>query len=69
MEQHSGHKTSTSKISKACDILKSKKRHDGGDVTELAFPPRLNKHNDVIYGEVLGYSSDQLAELRNRGLI
>ncbi len=36
---------------------------------ELSFPPRLGEHNDVIYGEVLGYSRNQLAELCSRHVI
>ena len=42
---------------------------NGGDASELSFPPRLGEHNDVIYGEVLGFSSEQLAELRSRQVI
>ncbi len=38
-------------------------------VSELSFPPRLGEHNAAIYGEVLGYNSDQLAELRSRQVI
>lgn len=42
---------------------------NGGDASELSFPPRLGEHNALVYGEVLGYSSDQLAELRSRRVI
>lgn len=42
---------------------------NGGDVTELAFPPRLGEHNAVIFGEALGYSPEQLAALKARGVI
>ncbi len=41
----------------------------GRDAAELSFPPRLDEHNDVVYGEALGYSSDQLAELRSQRVI
>jgi formyl-CoA transferase len=41
----------------------------GRNAAELSFPPRLGEHNDMIYGEVLGYNSNQLAELRNRNVI
>ncbi len=35
----------------------------------LGYPPRLGEHNASIYGEVLGYSTDQLADLRSRQVI
>ncbi len=38
-------------------------------VSELSFPPRLGEHNATIYGDELGYSSDQLVELRSRRVI
>ncbi len=38
-------------------------------LSELSFPPRLGEHNASIYGEVLGYSRDQLAELHSRQVI
>ncbi len=41
----------------------------GGGMAALSFPLRLGEHNDMIYGEVLGYSHDQLADLRARCVI
>ena len=38
-------------------------------MSELSFPPRLGEHNEVVYREVLGYDSERLAMLRERGLI
>lgn len=35
----------------------------------LTFPPRLGEHNEAIYGEVLGYGPEQLADLKARGVI
>ncbi len=32
-------------------------------------PPRLGEHNEEIYGGLLGYSSEQLAELERKGLV
>jgi hypothetical protein len=35
----------------------------------LSFPPRFGENNRQIYGEQLGYSDDQLADLKERGII
>ncbi len=35
----------------------------------LPFPPRLGEHNTKVYGEVLGYDVEQLAALRERGVV
>jgi crotonobetainyl-CoA:carnitine CoA-transferase CaiB-like acyl-CoA transferase len=40
-----------------------------GAPPELAFPPRLGEHNDAIYGGVLGYPPERLADLRARRVI
>ena len=32
-------------------------------------PPALGEHNQLIYGELLGYSAEQLAELREQKVI
>jgi crotonobetainyl-CoA:carnitine CoA-transferase CaiB-like acyl-CoA transferase len=40
-----------------------------GDPPPLAFPPRLGEHNERMYGEILGYSSERLAKLTERGII
>lgn len=40
-----------------------------GDVPSLTFPPRLGEHNEKIYGDVLGYTTNTLADLRQRGVI
>ncbi|RLB20278.1 MAG: hypothetical protein DRG71_09970 [Deltaproteobacteria bacterium] len=36
---------------------------------KLSFPPRFGEHNDLIYGEKLGYSQEKLRELREKGVI
>ncbi len=36
---------------------------------QLSFPPRFGEHNDMIYGERLGYSQDKLKEFRERQII
>ena len=41
---------------------------DGG-LSELSFPPRLGEHNQAVYGEALGYNSERLSVLRERGVI
>jgi formyl-CoA transferase len=41
---------------------------DGG-LAELSFPPRLGEHNELIYGEVLGFDSRKIANLQGRGVI
>jgi formyl-CoA transferase len=35
----------------------------------LSFPPRFGEHNHEFYGKVLGYTDDQLRELREKGTI
>jgi crotonobetainyl-CoA:carnitine CoA-transferase CaiB-like acyl-CoA transferase len=32
-------------------------------------PPALGEHNDVVYGQILGYSSERIAELRSQEVI
>ena len=32
-------------------------------------PPRVGQHNDAVYGELLGYSAERIAELRRDGVI
>jgi crotonobetainyl-CoA:carnitine CoA-transferase CaiB-like acyl-CoA transferase len=39
-----------------------------GEPPALRFPPRLGEHNDAVYG-ALGYSPDQVADLRRRGVV
>ena len=36
---------------------------------QMAFPPRFGEHNHEIYGQVLGYSAEQLAQLKDDGVI
>jgi crotonobetainyl-CoA:carnitine CoA-transferase CaiB-like acyl-CoA transferase len=36
---------------------------------KLSFPPRFGEHNDEIYGRKLGYSEDDLARLKENGVI
>ncbi len=36
---------------------------------QLSFPPRFGEHNKDIYGHKLGYSKDELSNLRERGII
>jgi len=36
---------------------------------KLSFPPRFGEHNGEIYGAVLGYSDDELAGLKQKGII
>ena len=36
---------------------------------QLSFPPRFGEQNQAVYGERLGYSDDQLSELREKGII
>lgn len=40
-----------------------------GERPTLAFPPRLGEHNQKIYGEALGYTVEELANLLERGII
>ena len=35
----------------------------------LSFPPRFGEQNTAIYGQRLGYSDDQLSELKEKGII
>ena len=35
----------------------------------LRFPPRFGEHNKAVYGQVLGYSESQLAEMKEKGII
>jgi len=35
----------------------------------LRFPPRLGEHNQKIYSEVLGYGPEEVATLRERGVV
>jgi crotonobetainyl-CoA:carnitine CoA-transferase CaiB-like acyl-CoA transferase len=32
-------------------------------------PPELGEHNDMVYGQILGYTSDKIAELRAQKVI
>jgi len=36
---------------------------------QLSFPPRFGENNRQIYGEILGYSDDELARLKEQGVI
>ena len=36
---------------------------------QLSFPPRFGENNRQIYGETLGYSDDELARLKEKGII
>ncbi|MEJ2165241.1 MAG: CoA transferase [Desulfobacterales bacterium] len=36
---------------------------------QLSFPPRFGEHNQEIYGTRLGYSDDELAGLKQKGII
>jgi formyl-CoA transferase len=40
-----------------------------GETPPLRFPPRLGEHNPTIYGEVLSYNAEKLADLQTRGVI
>jgi formyl-CoA transferase len=44
------------------DFLKSTQR-------TLSFPPRFGEHNEEVYGGLLGYSSEQLQALKEKGII
>ena len=35
----------------------------------LSFPPRFGEHNEQFYGELLGYSKDQLKEFKEKNII
>lgn len=41
----------------------------GDDLAELAFPPRLGEHNDLVFGDLLGRGPQELAQLRQSGVI
>jgi formyl-CoA transferase len=36
---------------------------------EVTSAPLLGQHNEEVYAEVLGYTAEQLAELREEGVI
>jgi crotonobetainyl-CoA:carnitine CoA-transferase CaiB-like acyl-CoA transferase len=36
---------------------------------KLAFPPRFGEHNQEIYGKLLGYSQQDLADLTEKKVI
>jgi crotonobetainyl-CoA:carnitine CoA-transferase CaiB-like acyl-CoA transferase len=36
---------------------------------EMSFPPRFGAHNSAVYGQRLGYTEAQLADLKSRGII
>jgi len=36
---------------------------------KLSFPPRFGEHNQEVYGQVLGYSEEQLASFRENKVI
>ena len=36
---------------------------------QLSFPPRFGESNQQIYGQYLGYSEDELAGLKEKGII
>jgi formyl-CoA transferase len=36
---------------------------------QLSFPPRLGEHNQEIYGKQLGYSDDELAQFKAKGVV
>jgi crotonobetainyl-CoA:carnitine CoA-transferase CaiB-like acyl-CoA transferase len=40
-----------------------------GSQQQLSFPPRFGENNQQIYGETLGYSDDELARLKEEGVI
>jgi len=40
-----------------------------GSQQQLSFPPRFGENNQQIYGEWLGYSDDELARLKEEGII
>jgi crotonobetainyl-CoA:carnitine CoA-transferase CaiB-like acyl-CoA transferase len=40
-----------------------------GEAPSLRFPPRLGEHNQEIYGQALGYTTETLANLREEGII
>ncbi len=66
-------------------LLKSKDPETGTEVTiapppnmtpfleetnqKLSFPPRFGEHNKEIYGKILGYTDEELADLKEKGVI
>jgi CoA:oxalate CoA-transferase len=44
-------------------------RFSGSKVGFEQPPPALGEHNDMVYGQLLGYSSERIAELRTRKVI
>jgi formyl-CoA transferase len=36
---------------------------------EMSFPPRFGEHNKEIYGEVLGHTDQEIAGLKEKGII
>jgi formyl-CoA transferase len=36
---------------------------------QMSFPPRLGEHNEAIWGDVLGFDAESLADLEARGVI
>lgn len=40
-----------------------------GSQQQLSFPPRFGESNQQIYGETLGYSDDELARFKEKGII
>ncbi len=35
----------------------------------LTFPPRFGEHNQSIYGDLLGYAPETLAQFKEKGII
>jgi CoA:oxalate CoA-transferase len=44
-------------------------RYHGADPVEALPSPKLGQHNDAVYGDWLGLSADEIAELRHKGVI
>lgn len=44
-------------------------RFSGSSVGFTQPPPEMGEHNDMVYGQILGYSSDRIAELRTQKVI
>jgi len=40
-----------------------------GQGGRLSFPPRFGEHNDVVYGQWLGYSKEKMESLKSRGIL
>jgi len=36
---------------------------------KMTFPPRFGEHNEEIYGNMLGYSREKLAQLKEKGIV